>query len=541
MAPSTAILKVVDFYETHSRVYPNMRAFILTLSDGETSYPAILHTHFNKYIINNKIVKGSIIKVTKYSAKPLIDKVAFIILGLEILRNENIQTVEDPLNVISPSEFNFNELTQPPLQHNLISDLNPYMFSWAIKVRIINKSIRYEKRTPDGSKFSFSCVLKDKEGSEATIKFGHKETLKFYDMLKYGNVYSIANGIVESTQNESEYSIVAADKTRIYREPDDHSIGYESYQFQTLADISTKKPRTADFIGVAVRVGPLEEIDFGERRGIPKRVVMMGDQSNYTVEVTIYDNLAQKFPSKGHNIVAFKNLNMSYKRGISFHTGPTTLMSLNIECNNRSILLNWWNEYESIACDLPRLAISGNFLGHPIKISEIEERGLGREENRDDYFIIDCIITEIDSRHKCIYPACPNALCRWKGLYQKDGVYICERCLNHVKDPVYRYAFPLKLSDDTGSITATLLGNDVLGKDILGCTATEWASLTSNETPVEISERINRQAYRHFRMKIRAKFDTFSAITKTRFSIVAGQKISFSSGARQIAAMIEEL
>ena len=150
-------------------------------------------------------------------------------------------------------------------------------------------------------------------------------------------------------------------------------------------------------------------------------------------------------------------------------------------------------------------------------------------------FLTDFIVT----KKKFFYSACPHPNCRFKGLSRVHNTHFCERCMHTIEHPKYRYAFALKLTDFTGSVIASLVGNDILGETFTGYEINEWVRITENDDNNKIKRRLNPSLYQCYKLTLRAKLDTFCADRRIKLIIINGAKIHYAEAAKHYANLIK--
>lgn len=133
------------------------------------------------------------------------------------------------------------------------------------------------------------------------------------------------------------------------------------------------------------------------------------------------------------------------------------------------------------------------------------------QEEEPLYFTSVVVLRDIMSTRKLYYLACRNKDCRYKGLSLVEGEgYICERCKKSRSDPVPRYSFRVKFADLTGSIEATVFGNQ-LGKFFTGMEIEEIVQLSQDlndpKTYRELREKMHQGFYRKFEVKFKASIN----------------------------------
>lgn len=542
-SPQKCNVQILCLKKTHQKGDPTAITYKLSINDGESSYNAFLHSHFNKYIEEKRIKQYTIIKITKYTSKIFGLHHSFIILGFEVIDNTIDHIIGDPKQICSQPESQKLSESQPclPEVFHLISNLSPYIFNWTIRARVVQKSPIKTYRTINGQKRSFSIIVKDINNDEIEASFYDGDIDHYFELIIIDNVYSFSGGsIIQNSHKYSsspnDYSIKFGNKAKIIEVPDLGDIGFLSYNYKTLAEIAAQHMNSVDFIGVVVQINPIEKIDSKFRTNISKRVVELCDQSNLLVDLTLWDEQADNFPESGNFVISLKGAKITKFKGIALSSLSTTLLEINRDCEETRKLQVWYESAKTKVIDMEKLSSSSSFIYPIYSFSQAAEMF-----NKDAmYHTAYCYITEIILLKKLFYCACPNPLCRGKGLYSPEpDLFLCERCHQRIEHPRYRYAFSFDVTDDTGSIRVSLLGNDILGEKITGYPINEWVEKAKDMNEVDMKSLLYPNLFTLVKLKLRTKLDNYNARVSVESSVIQGEIANFGDAALHYAQLIE--
>jgi len=233
----------------------NAERYRVIISDGEYFVHAMMASQLNHLIQENKIVENTLIKVKESITNMVQDKTVVILLGLDVLHQEESR-IGSPVeykasndgasnskdsqpqaqsmynqnqnrNNNSNNKYN-NSNTKPerapsssnpysspksntynrPMSHNQpivqssmsnsnftpISALNMYQNRWTIQARVTAKNDVKEWNNARGQGKLFSCTLLDSSETDIKATFFKEAVDAFYNLLDEGEVYTFSGG-----------------------------------------------------------------------------------------------------------------------------------------------------------------------------------------------------------------------------------------------------------------------------------------------------------------------------------------------------------
>ena len=550
------IVQVISIKKIYQKGNHSHSLYKVAINDGINTYTALIHSSLCKYIDDESLRNYNIIKLKKYTSKPYSGTVSLIILGFEIIDRSYSHVIGKPSQLLienidrnsveyvkSKNEISTLPEVKSKTVHCNICDLNQYILRWSIIGRVIIKSPIKFIKTPKGQRKSFTFVIKDNT-AEIEACLYDSEVDKYFHMIEINAVYKIENAIVIENKGKNskiynEYKIQFTKQTIIHEDVDDGKIGFLSYKFQSLNDVVAKKLDIVDFIGVIAKVHHIEHSDF-HFQSVTKRVVELCDQSNLVIDLVLYDEYATNFSKDDEGkVLAGKNIAISKRRGLSFVCSPTTILDSNVINDEAKQLFEWWEKNKDKVGDMKSLSCLQSTTAPILTLQQVHDYFSPTKED-SFYFFSYVFVTEFISKRKMYYASCPNPECRSKGLYSLDEkTYVCDRCMQRIENPKFKYAFLLRVADDTGSVLASLLGNDILGELLTGYEINEWVKATKDESDKEVHKRLHESIYCCYKLQLRAKLDTFCCNPQVKVMILGGEKINYAEAAKYYANLIK--
>jgi hypothetical protein len=85
-----------------------------------------------------------------------------------------------------------------------------------------------------------------------------------------------------------------------------------------------------------------------------------------------------------------------------------------------------------------------------------------------------------------------------------------------------------------------VIGDDSIGKPIIGCGAHEWAETTRNEDEEASRARIRAARFMDFKITVRVKADEYNGEVRSKLTAVAVRPINYAEAAKFFAAEINK-
>lgn len=376
-----------------------------------------------------------------------------------------------------------------------ILSLNPYQGNWTIKVRVTSKSPLRTFKNARGNGNVFNVELTDEDGTQIQATMFKDAADKFYDVLQMDKVYYISKGSLrmankqyatvkndyEMTLNANSEVIEAAEEDASFKLP---STAYNFTKIGELGQhISSKK--FVDVLGVVQSVGPLITVNRkSNNEEIPKRDVVLVDQSQQTVVLTLWNNTAEKEGAaladiaSDSPILMAKGLRLSDFQGVSLSSTMNTMVVINPDISNAKDLQSWYEQDGKSASLTPAGAglpggtnQSRSSFADRAVLSEITQPSVG--EGKPVYFNVRAYISFIKPDQAMWYLACQT--CNRKAVEESTSSYWCEGCQKHSGTCSRRYIMQAKVLDSSGEAWVSAFNEQA--ESVLGVSANKLSEM----------------------------------------------------------------
>lgn len=231
-----------------------------------------------------------------------------------------------------------------------IAALNPYPGArWTIKARVTNRTPIKHWSNARGEGKLFSFELLDRAGGEIRATMFNDAVDKYYDQMCpsatfyfSGGKVKIANRKFSSLNNEYELSFDA--NADIRPAPEDASISQMNYNFKKIAALETLPgDSTIDLIGIVKDVGNCMELTSKAGKELKKRDLVLVDDSEAEVKVTLWEARAMEDCSPWlDQVLAIKGCRVSEYNGRSIGTYSSSVFNVNPDISESGQLFNWY-------------------------------------------------------------------------------------------------------------------------------------------------------------------------------------------------------
>ena len=433
--------------------------------------------------------------------------------------------------------------------------LNPYINQWMILARVVMKGsvFNFNGRDKKPGKL-LNITLKDKSGSEIRGTF-FNELVDLYDpIIEQGKVYQITGNIGMIREKNSkfnstlhDYEISFNSSVKIQPMPDDSSIGNLTYRFVKLASLLNSHPKSSvDILAYVVKVSELTQISTPFKQA-EKREVILADDSNVKCNLTLWDNDARNFPNDCGFIVALKDAKLSDYKGRTLSSPSVITAHPNITDFPEVLDIQKWLDINKITPNevgyFDKIESISDNMGKAtnyIFLSQINELGLGSQENKADFGTAYLVLSDIFVNRKLYYPACPNQECNYKGLIFNNDSYYCQKCQRVIEEPAYRYNFAVRMADFSGTATLNVLGDDRIGSLFTGVDAMDWHNQTDGLEESEIRQLVIPRFFTPVKVRCMMKTETYGGNSRIKINISSAKVIDFAEGAKFFANEIKK-
>lgn len=557
----------------------------LLISDGQNLNSfAMLATQLNSMVSNGLIDEFSILKIKRHIISNLTDrskgsKQIMVLLDLAVMVpgktvgskigdpkpiiDNSGQVVENGTSASVDSTPQSNSLPKPRsvqssvidngLQRDIdvsnihpINSLSPYQNKWTIRARVVNKAPIRTWNNQRGEGKLFSMDLLDESGEIRATAF-NSECDKFFDMVEVNKVYFITRGTIKTANKKfsnlnNDYELTLSSETQIFpcHDFDDSQMPALKFNFVPLSQVKdVDVDGIVDVIGVCQTAGELTNLmSKTTRKELKKRDLTIVDQSLSSVTVTLWDTQAEDFDGSLQPVIAIKGSRIREFMGSkSLSLLGSTVMQINPDIEEAHRLRGWYDslpsnvEFNSIST---RSDAGANSQFLTIKGAQLAQLGSG---DKADYYSMYSHLIFVKSE-SALYKACPKPDCQKKVIDRNDGTYRCEKCNDETENFKYRLMLSAQLSDSTGNQWVTMFQETA--ENLLGTTSAELGRLME-ESKEEYSDVFQRQMFKLFEIRARAKMETYNNETRLKVSLVNIKPINYKVASTKLIADIKRL
>lgn len=547
----------------------------------------MLATQANVVIKEDRLKKGSIVRVNGYQANAVKGKNILVILSLDVLDGGPFEKFGTPSGLQDPaaapavppqnasmsgagfygsSTMKKEESTQdtkpnlglptrnPPSdkQNNIypIEGLSPYSRAWTIKARVTQKSqIRtWHKSNSEGKLFSVNLL--DESGEIKATGFNDAVD-QWYDILQEGSVYYISTPCRVSmakkqfTNLPHDYEITFEKDTKIEKVEGASNLPTIKINPLPLSDlISKEKDSNVDVIGVIKEVGDVSEAIAKSGKPYQKREVILVDDSVYSTRLTVWNNDALNFAAEPESVVAFRGCKVSDFGGRSLSLLASGSMVINPDIADAHRLKGWWDATGRNTGEFAnhRDAVGGSagtasgMGGQEMTIRQVKENNLGHNPETPDYFTIKATIVYI-KQDNFSYPACRTEGCNKKVTNMGDG-WKCEKDQAVWDTPTYRYILSVNVCDHTGTMWLSCF--DDVGRIVMGRSADDLMQM-QEEDEARRQAAFDSANCTKLVFRCRAKMDMYDDNPRVRYQVIGATPVDFKSDGHRLADQIKKM
>ncbi|RWR72880.1 replication protein A DNA-binding subunit B [Cinnamomum micranthum f. kanehirae] len=507
------VIQVVDL----KPVGNSTTRFTFTANDGKLKLKAMLPTYFSAEIHSGKLQNLGLIRILDYTCNAIpnqpekcliITKCEVVSPALEMEIKSEIKR-EDTGIILKPKqeivvksaaqimqEQNGNaaptaRLAMTRRVHPLVS-LNPYQGTWTIKVRLTNKGNLRTYKNNRGEGHVFNVELTDEDGTQIQATMFNAAATKFFPKFELGKVYYISKGTLKVANKQfktvqNDYEMTLNEYSEVEEVAGEGAFVPETkFNFVQIDQLGSyvNGRELVDIIGVVQNVSTTLSIRRkSNNESIPKRDVIIADESKKTVTVSLWSDLAtnigQELMEKVDTapIVALKCLKVGDFQGVSLSTVSKSTVLLNPDIPDAKKLRSWYDSegkgtsMASVASSIsPGLSKGGvrSFHSDRVFLSHIiKDPSLGQD--KPVFFNIKAYISLIKPDQAMWYRACK--ICNKKVTEAVGSGYWCEACQKNDEECSLRYIMVIKVTDATGEAWLSVFNEQA--EKIIGCSADE--------------------------------------------------------------------
>jgi replication factor A1 len=402
-----------------------------------------------------------------------------------------------------------------------IASLTPYQNRWTIRGRITQKSNVRTWSNSRGEGKLFNIVIVDESGEIRATAFT-QEVEKFYNLIEVNKVYYIRKGVLKTADKRyssiaNDYEMTFSSETEVIPCDDSEAVNLNlpslNFSFIPISQLEGHQPNsTIDVIGIAKSVDDMRMLTSKQGKELKKRDIVLVDESQVQIRLTLWAGDAELFDGTGHPVVAVKGCRLSDWGGRSLSALSSSQIIINPDIPEAHQLRGWYDsvgsgasysEYKREGDQGPAGAGSNNATNWKT-FSEVKAQNLGQD--KPDYFTSKGTIVFM-KKENCMYMACPTAECNKKVVDNGNGSYRCEKCQREYPNFKWRMILSVNLADFSDNHWVTCFQETA--EQILGKKADEIGQLKdSDETAFD--HLFAEANFKSFVFRLRSKMETFN-------------------------------
>ena len=443
-----------------------------------------------------------------------------------------------PLPSSSPFTVGMNSAVQQPVQLRVgpvrylhavdnavtpMSNLTIYTQKWTIKGRVSNKSDMRTFRNAKGEGQLMTVDIVDSQNGEMRATFFGAAALKFFPLLQLGKVYTFSKGSVKPANPKfnpkAQYELMFDENSEIEQVSEDTQIPSMKLDITPVASIQDMPVgESVDIAGVVLSVGEVAMVTVKSTgRETARRNITIGDDSGYSVDLTIWGDKAQRFSESdlGANpVIIAKSCRIGDYNGKSLSTSASSLVELDPDHQKGFELKAWWLRNGAGTTFVPLSASATSMGGSSanvrtnIQAMRTEDTAtLGPSRTTNAHYL-KATVVHVPVRDSIYYRSCVSEVDDGRGgrrLCQKKvdmqgEMYVCAE-QHHNRTTNVRYLLTLKVQDPTGECHVRTFHEQA--KAVLGVDAPELES--AMDPALAQQTAIEAVQFKTFMFKIRSK------------------------------------
>ncbi|CAN6313601.1 unnamed protein product [Urochloa humidicola] len=395
--------------------------------------------------------------------------------------------------------------------HPLIS-LNPYQGNWIIKVRVTSKGNLRNYKNARGEGCVFNVELTDEDGTQIQATMFNEAAKKFYPMFELGKVYYVSKGSLRIANKQfktvkNDYEMTLNENAVVEEAEGETFIPQVQYNFVKIDQLGSyvNGRELVDIVGVLQNVSSTMSVRRkADNETIPKRDIVVADDSGKTVSVSLWNDLATTTGQElldmvdSSPVIAIRSLRVSDFQGVSLSTVGKSTLLVNPDLPEAQNLKSWYDsegkgtKMAPIGADMGAARAGGlrSMYSDRVFLSHItSDPNMGQEKAVS--FSLNAIISHIKPDQNMWYRACKT--CNKKVTEAVGGGYWCEACNKNDDECSLRYIMVIKVSDPTGEAWVSVFNEHA--EKILGCSADELDRIRKEEGEESYTQKLKEATW----------------------------------------------
>ncbi|URD95318.1 Replication protein [Musa troglodytarum] len=595
------IVQVVDLKPIGS----SSTRFTFTASDGKMKLKAMLPTHFSSEINSGKLQNLGLIRILDYTCNsiPNQPEKALIVTKCEIVcpsldmeiksdvkKEETGITLKPKQEALTKSDAKKEELgvTSKPKQEMVtksavqivheqhgnaapaarlamtrrvhpLASLNPYQGNWTIKVRLTNKGNLRSYRNARGEGHVFNVELTDEDGTQIQATMFNEAATKFYPKFESGKVYYISKGSLRVANKQfktvqNDYEMTLNENSIVEEVQGEAFVPETKYNFVRIDRLGAyvNGRELVDLIGIVQNVSSTLSIRRKSNNDtIPKRDITIADDSNKTVNVSFWNDLATDVGQQlldmvdTSPVVAIKCLKVGDFQGVSLSTLSRSTVVINPSLPETKKLRSW---YDSEGKGTSMASVGSNLVSPNSKtgsrsmysdrvfLSQItDDPTLGQD--KPAFFSINVYVSFIKPDQTMWYRACKT--CNKKVTEAVGSGYWCESCQKNDDQCSLRYIMVVKVSDPSGEAWLSVFNEPA--EKIIGCSADELDRVKTEEGDEKYQLKLKEATWVPHLFRVSVAYTEYMNDRRQRITVRAEAPVDCAAESRYLLEEIHKL
>ncbi|KAG1132066.1 hypothetical protein G6F42_002685 [Rhizopus arrhizus] len=478
------ILQLINFRVVLLNGHARYKAIV---SDGIHFMPGWLYVCLGVLIENGQIKKNSIVRIKEYSCNLISNKKWMLIQKVDFLYTDVQEKVGKPISIE-------------------LSSASTMITNGEIKATAFNGQVN-----------------------------------RFYHLLEEGKVYYVSQAKVIIAKKQfsnlnNEYELTLNADTQIQAYDVDSAIPQTNFSFVKIIDLEkTEKDETVDVIGVVIKdYGINETVAKTTGRPINKRSLLIVDDTEHPIQLTVWGSVAEEFDSNNTPIIACKGLRVNEYNGRSLSLPTFGTLTKNPSIPEAHHLYQWFNfKKQNIQKLISLKSLKGDKDNLPwINLIQLQNERLNTNYTLD-YFMFRGTISYI--KHDTIaYPGCPTCA---KKLQKKESSWECEQCKKILSVPDWRYVLFAGISDFSGQSFFTIFDN--VAVHIMGMTAAELLKIADRSMEI-FQKEFSKTLFKTYNFKAKAKVVQYNDQNRMQYTIMEAAPVDYIKDSHNLIASIEK-
>nr|XP_043636606.1 replication protein A 70 kDa DNA-binding subunit B [Erigeron canadensis] len=559
------VVQVLDIKSAGNR-------YTFSVSDGKKKLKAMLQSSLSTEVINGNIQNLGLIRIDDYTLNDIpnknekyliVTKCEAVSPALEaefkvevkrevpgiLLKPKQDVVTKSAAQIIHEQNGNSAPSARMAMTRRVhpLASLHPYQGNWTIKVRVTAKGTMRNYKNMKGEGCVFNVELTDEDGTQIQATMFNEAARKFFDVFQMGKVYYISKGTLKLANKQyktvqNDYEMTLNENSQVEEAMNEAAFIPETkFNFVPIDQLGPyiNQKELVDVIGVVQSVSPTMSIRRKiDNEAIPKRDIVIADDTKKTVVVSLWNTLATDLGQKlldmadESPIVAIKSLRVSDFQGVSLSTLNKSIIEINPDSPDSQKLKSWYSSegketsMESVGSGLSPLMKTGgrSMYSDRVTLEHITSNpSLG--EDKPVFYNVRACMSLIRTEQAMSYRACKT--CNKKVNEALDSGYWCEACQKNDASCSLRYILSAKFSDASGGAWFSVFSEDA--EKIIGCSADELDKMKSQDDLSEFQTQLKKATWVPHLLRVMVAPREYNNEKKQRITVKSVAPVDFAA------------